>query len=387
MKLNAWLLSSLAAVTAVSVVAQTPNPAPPPAVPPPAVAPEPVAEAPAATPAKPAKAKPEKKAKTKKHPKTTAAKPAPAKASSVIVLNPPASAVVKCDVLDVRGQGSFAGEIIGHVKKGDTVTVLEEITLGHVKGHEPAQWSKIAMPTNISVWVSAEFINPDSKAVRVKKVNLRGGPGENYSVIGGLEKGAVIDEIERKSGWIKIAASTNAFAFVASEFLEPQKGEAPPPEAAAPPSPPPTPAPVAQPPPPPPVVVNVPPPAPAPAPAAGLSAPAPTPTSQADQEQAAAHPPAPAPTPSVASPAPAPAPTAAGDETPRTITREGIVRHALNIQSPTAFALHDVKTGIVIDFLQPPPKSKFQTLTGKHVIVTGTEYLDHPVAARSDFAG
>jgi hypothetical protein len=108
--------------------------------PPPAAAAAPVA-APAAPAVAPA-AKPAQEHKAKaKHIKAPTVK-------SSVVLNPPATATVKCDVLDVRGQGSFAGEVITHVKKGESVTVLEEISLGHVPPNEPGQWSRIVLPTN-----------------------------------------------------------------------------------------------------------------------------------------------------------------------------------------------------------------------------------------------
>ena len=81
--------------------------------------------------------------------------------------------------------------MLGHLQNGDTVTVLEEITLAISPSGEPAKWYRIAMPPNIPVWVRADFIDPATKAVKARRVNLRGGPGENYSVVGRLEKGAM----------------------------------------------------------------------------------------------------------------------------------------------------------------------------------------------------
>jgi len=392
MKLNALLLSALMAATAGPVLAQAPNPTAPPPVPPPPVSAEP---APTPAPA-PSTETPAKKPAHKHKPKAKAkhaAEESGAKTNNVIVLNPPVTATVKCNVLDVRGQPSFVGEVIGHVKKGDSVTVVEEITHAHAHGGEPKQWSKIMIPTNVSVWVSGQFVNSESKEVRVKKVNLRGGPGENFSVVGGLEKGAVITEIERKSGWIKIEPPTNAFAYVASEYLEaggpaPAVASAPPPQ-----PPPPAPVVVTVPSPSTPVVVNIPPPSPPPSPvvvntpqppaATGLAAPAPTAASQADQENAAAHP---APPPPAPAPIPAPAPTAGpgptaipggpDEQSPRVVTREGFVHRSYNIQAPTGYELHDIKTGELIEYLEAPPGSKLKGFVGSRVRITGSEYLD-----------
>jgi uncharacterized protein YgiM (DUF1202 family) len=383
MKLTTWLLSALAPLTAVSVLAQASNSVPSVMTPPPPAA----AAAPVAAPAAPAvapAAKPAQEHKAKaKHIKAPTVK-------SSVVLNPPATATVKCDVLDVRGQGSFAGEVITHVKKGESVTVLEEISLGHVPPNEPGQWSRIVLPTNALVWVDADFIDPETKAVRVKKLNVRGGPGENYSVVARLDKGTVVKEIRKKEGWLEIEAPTNAVAFVASEYLDKQAAAtpalvasaappsgAPPPVAAAPAPPPAVPTPV---------VVNVPTET-APAPAKpvetappGPVAPAPTAVSQADQELAALR--RATAEPLVAPTVPAPVPTAkqpesAKQEPPRTVTREGFVHRALNIQAPAGYELHDIKTGELIEYLQPAPgQKKFKIFVGTRVRITGSEFLD-----------
>src|SRR5208282_4530883 len=106
----------LAPLTAVSVLAQASNSVPPDTNPPPPAASAAPAVEPAAEPA--AEPAPEPKAKVK-HTK-------PPTVKSRVVLDPPVAAIVKCDVLDVRGQGSFDGEIITYLKKGESVTVLEE---------------------------------------------------------------------------------------------------------------------------------------------------------------------------------------------------------------------------------------------------------------------
>jgi hypothetical protein len=378
MKLTSWLLFALAPLTAVSVLAQASNPVPP------------VVETPAPAAAAEPAAKPAKKARAKaKHKKAQ-----PAATNNVTVFNPPISATVKCNVLDVRGQDSFVGEVITHLKKGESATVLEEITRGHVQPGEPGQWSRIVMPTNATVWVDADFIDPESKAVRVKKVNVRGGPGENYSVVARLDKGTVVKDISKKAGWLEIEPPTNAFAFVASKYLDKQAAETPAPAVveAPPPAAAPAPAPVAA----APVVVTVPtetappaaaqPAAPAqptetaPAAPAGPVAPAPTPSSQAEQEQAALHR-ATAPEPAAAA-APAPAPAATQPEMvktegPRIVTREGFVHRAFNIQAPAGYELHDIKTGELIEYLQPAPdQKKFKIYVGTRVRITGAEFLD-----------
>jgi uncharacterized protein YgiM (DUF1202 family) len=129
-------------------------------------------------------------------------------------------AVVRENNLNVRGQPSFAGEIITRLKKGEEVTILEEITLEKTKPGEPSKWAKIRMPANTPVWVSSLFIDPIDKRVLTKRLNVRAGPSENYSVVGRLEQGAVVKEISTKGDWLEIELPGNAYAFVAADRLD-----------------------------------------------------------------------------------------------------------------------------------------------------------------------
>ena len=140
MKTNRWILSALAALGAVSVMAQTNTPAPTPTAPAPAAAATVDAPAPTASeaPAKPVRPK--------------------ARKMKMTPIDPPEAAVVNEDVLNVRGQPNFTGEVITHLKKGDIVTVDQEITLTSHEKAEPAKWARIGLPANITVWVDAQFV-------------------------------------------------------------------------------------------------------------------------------------------------------------------------------------------------------------------------------------
>jgi hypothetical protein len=341
MKLNVWIVSALAPLTAVMLLAQDSSPTPAPGAP---------APAPETAPA--------------------AAKKKPSRIRKKVVLNPPAAATVNKNNVNVRGQASFRGEVLGHLQKGGTVAVLEQITLNRAAANdEPAEWARIAMPSDIPVWVKDDYVDAASKTVKARRVHLRGGPGENYSVVGLLEKGAAIKEIKREKGWVAVEAPTNAYAFVAAEFLDMQ----PPP---APVVTPPAPAPA-------PPVVNVATPEPPVAatnePAVVAPAPAPEPVvapapAQTDQElealrHAIAAAPAPVSPPSESAATNEPAP-------PRIVTREGFVRRAFNIQASSDFELHDIQSGTLIDYLEPQPGQNFKIFVGTRVTVTGPEGMD-----------
>ncbi|MGO8696384.1 MAG: SH3 domain-containing protein [Limisphaerales bacterium] len=294
-----------------------------------------------------------------------------------VPLDPPASAVVKSDAVNVRTQPGFGGEVLGHLKKGETVVVQAEITLVHAPKGEPAGWSEIALPADLPVWVDGRFIDSESHTVKARRINLRGGPGENFAIVGRLNKGATVTEIRKRNDWMAIQAPSNAYAYVAAGFLEIQTVSAPPPQP----------------------VVNVPP-VSAPAPVASTPAPivpppttsepapvAPPPTTS--EPASAAPPPAPMPAPSPASQGDVDKELAAlrqaeateipADAPPRIITREGYVHRVYNVQAPSEYELHDIRTDTLIEFLQAPPASdvKLRTFVGTRVSVTGPEFVDH----------
>ena len=349
MKTNYWLI--LGAMLTSSAIAQN-NTNTLPAIPAPVTSPA------AETAAAPATVKPAAPAAAPvKHKKHVAA---PAKAVTLkeaTVSLTPGQAEVTVSNLVVRGQAGLKGETVSHLSKGDAVTVLDQINLDKHTAGEPAQWVKIALPSTVHVWVNAKFVDAASKAVSAKKLNLRAGPGENYSVVGVIEKGTPVSELETKGDWIKIDAPTNAYAFVAAMYLK-QEATAPAIAATAPVEP-----------------------APAPAPA-----PAPTPTPVPEAQPIVTTPapvpaPTPAPAPEVTAPAPAPAPEAATENTnapaaPRIVSHEGVIRHVGSIIAPTEYELYNSSTDKNIDYLYPALGTlDLSQYSNMRVVITGEEGL------------
>jgi SH3-like domain-containing protein len=211
MKMNCWL--TLGVMIAMSAVAQNnTNTLPPIPAPSPVVAPAPSTPAPAVAPA-------QKAVPVKHKRKAAVAKPISEPAVTLV----PGPAEVGANI-NARGQAGLKGEVVSHLKKGETVTILDQINLDKHKANEPAQWAKIALPSSTHVWVNSKFIDAASKTVSAKKLNMRGGPGENYSVLGVIERGTAVNEITTKGDWIQIDPPGNSYAFVAAMYL---KQEAP----------------------------------------------------------------------------------------------------------------------------------------------------------------
>jgi hypothetical protein len=323
------------------------------------------------------------------------------------------TAVVRENHVNVRGQASLIGEVITQLQKGEQVTILEEISVPNpnpnpkskakAKANESAKWARIRMPANTPVWLFAPFVDSTNKTVKVPRLNLRAGPGENYSVVGRLERGDTFKDIRTLDQWMEIETPVNAYAFVATEFLTKTSTNAPP----APANPEKTvpapviaaipaktePEPIVTPAAPPPLVVtNVPierPPLPGAEPAANpvkteivRAAPAPAPAVVTNTPAL--------PVPAVELPpltvtsstnVPAPVttpPTVVAQPLPkRIVRREGIVRSTRSIQAPTYFELVHPVTGKVINYLHTDdPALGLKSFKGQKILVAGEEGID-----------
>ena len=329
---------------------QATNPPPPAAIETPGAAPaltnaaQPTAATTNTSAAKAAK----KKAPKKKSSGTAAAKKGGAGAELKSVPLVAGPALVIASNVNVRGQAGLKGEVLGRVTKGQPVTVLSEVTLKKSGPEEPSAWAKILLPTNIHVWVSAAHIEVTNKTVSARKLNVRGGPGENYSVLGLLKRGDTIKELNTKGEWLEIEPPSDAFAFVAAQYLKQEPPGAAP---TAPTEPAPAPTTVAEAPP-----VTT---APTEAPAAPAPTEAPATTN--------------APIPEATAPADAP------EEPPpkRIVQREGIVRGTMSIQAPTRFELVSPDNSRPIDYLYTTSRDlDLSRYKGMRIIVTGEEALD-----------
>ncbi|MBA4148382.1 MAG: SH3 domain-containing protein [Verrucomicrobia bacterium] len=284
-------------------------------------------------------------------------------ATSEVTYSPIASGMVKDANVNVRGRPSFLGEVLVKLQKGDTVTILEEITRTKPAKGEPTNWFRISLPANTPVWVFSDYVDSQSKTVKANRLNFRGGAGENYSILGRLNKGATVTILTTRGNWTQIEAPAAAFAFVAADLIETQTAPEP------------TPAPAPEPPPAPEIVA-----VPAepiiadPEPALAIDEPVPVIIAE------------PAP-PVIVSPPPAPEEVLVK----RVVTREGIVRRARNIQSPTYFELESIDSGKMINYLHSPetmkvvedgkpmqavPDLDLVPYVGRRVMVTGEEFMD-----------
>jgi len=300
---------------------------------------------------------PAKKAAKKK---AVAKKKASAPRPVTVPLNP-GPATCEANNVNVRGQAKLNSEVVGKLMKGQPVTVLEEVQLKNSGPDEPSAWAKILLPTNTLVWINTTFVNSATKTVRAKKLNVRSGPGENYSILGSLKEGDTIKELSMQNDWVQVEPPADAYAFVAAQFLK--QGEAPivaanttatTPEAT-----PPTTTTVTEPP------ITTTPTEPTPA-----TTPPPTTPTPATE---------PAPVTTEPSTTTTNATPVEDNEPPpkRIVQREGIVRGTFSIQAPTKFELISPDNHKTINYLfSDSPDLDLSRYKGLRIIITGEEGLD-----------
>ena len=129
-------------------------------------------------------------------------------------------AAVKQARTNARGAASITSEVVIQLEKGEVVTVLEEIIVKQAKAGEPTKWLRIQLPADTLVWIHAGFIDAQTKTVIPGKLNVRAGPGEHFSVLCRLDKGAVVKPVRTVGEWMEIEAPATASVYVAAELLD-----------------------------------------------------------------------------------------------------------------------------------------------------------------------
>jgi len=325
------------------------NPPPPPPLDAPLILPETKVNKPVA--------KPPAKKSSASAAKKPAVKPAAKKVASELKSTPLVAgpSVVVANHVNVRTRAGMSGEVLTKLTNGEPVTVLEEINLKRSGPEVPSAWAKIALPSSAHAWVKSSYIDA-AKTVVPKKLNLRGGPGEEYGVVGQLMHGDAVTEIETKGEWTRIAPPAGSYAFVAAQYLSQDPAAL-------------TAAGLTS-----PIVASTTPPTAAtvtetPTVAATTTETPATPASSEiiSNELAAAMS-------STVTLAPVP------DDLPpppRIIQHEGIVRGNTSIQSPTKFELVSPENHHLINYLYTASTNlDLSRYKGLHIIVTGEEGLD-----------
>ncbi|MBT3842422.1 MAG: hypothetical protein HOF61_09605 [Verrucomicrobia bacterium] len=133
-------------------------------------------------------------------------------------VTPTEAGIVSGERVNIRARASLIGERVAQLRKGDKVTVLAKVTVAPPRKGEPTDWLKIAMPAAGQTWVHLSFVKEGK--VTAKKLNVRAGGSERFSIVGRLAKGDAVKEKRTAGDWIEIEHPAGSHAYVAAKFIE-----------------------------------------------------------------------------------------------------------------------------------------------------------------------
>ncbi len=361
----------------------------------------------------------------------------PATAQLKLPAQPPSIGlgVVTGTRVSARGKATVHSQLVFRFGQNEPVNILEEITLAVPKAGEPRKWYRVQVPQDAGLWVHHQFLqnqrivniagsdgNPSPHtfaSVKANRLNVRGGAGEIFPILGRLPQGTDVALTGAQKGkWLEIFAPSNCSVFVASQYvkrahgsvanitgvqpvpgIQPQPGIIQPlqPGTIAPvqpgaqpvvPAQPGTVAPVqpgATPAVPPETTVTIDPNtfgnpnggttpggvAVVPKPAKPITPTVPKPTAPTEPVKVAkANPNLPPPSKPVVDKNGAPI---------RIVTREGIVHRTLSLSAPSRYVLEHLESGKTINFLitqHPALEKEMEKLLGRRILVSGQEAMD-----------
>ena len=132
------------------------------------------------------------------------------------------TATVNADVLNVRSGKGTDTSIVGTIRNGETVTVLD---------NSDATWVKIKTSSGLEGYVHRDYLNFGSNAgggsstvkyaqVTADVLNVRSGMGTEYSKIGSVSYGEIVEVLDdSNAGWAKIKTSSGLEGYVSKDYL------------------------------------------------------------------------------------------------------------------------------------------------------------------------
>ena len=132
------------------------------------------------------------------------------------------TAMVNADVLNVRSGKGTDTSIVGTIRNGETVTVLDD---------SDATWVKIKTSSGLEGYVHRDYLNFGSNTgggsstakyaqVTADVLNVRSGMGTEYSKIGSVSYGEIVEVLDdSNAGWAKIKTSSGLEGYVSKDYL------------------------------------------------------------------------------------------------------------------------------------------------------------------------
>lgn len=124
----------------------------------------------------------------------------------------PFLAEVTADDVHIRAGQSENFESLQKVSKKDELIVLDK----------SYSWYKIELPPQSKSYVAEEFVlkaQGNKGIITANRLNIRGGPGSRYTVLGQLTEGEEVEILGQEDGWFQIRPVKNMYGWVNDAFL------------------------------------------------------------------------------------------------------------------------------------------------------------------------
>jgi len=143
--------------------------------------------------------------------------------------------------VSARGKATIFSALVFQFNKNEPVNIVEEINIANPKAGEPRKWLRVQVPADAGVWVHADFLGAPFKKnardangqpvmftyakVKANLLNVRGGAGEHFPILGKLAAGSTVQISGRRNEkWVELYAPANATVYVASQFVTRKPG-------------------------------------------------------------------------------------------------------------------------------------------------------------------
>ena len=136
------------------------------------------------------------------------------------------SGVVKADYLNVRKSRSTRSSVIGVLKGGSTVNLLEKngswykVKVGGKTGWISASYVKATAKSSSTSKTTSSSSNLGKCTVTANYLNVRSGAGKNYSLVCVLTKGKSVTALVKKDSWVKVKLSNNKTGWVMGTYVK-----------------------------------------------------------------------------------------------------------------------------------------------------------------------
>lgn len=110
--------------------------------------------------------------------------------------------------VNLRAKPDLQTEVVGQANRGDLLTVKSMTE----------EWVEVVPPQSIEFWVHRDFV--EAGEVASPRLNVRAGPGINYSVVATLERGTRVHQRGEFVEWLSIEPPSSASIWITRELVE-----------------------------------------------------------------------------------------------------------------------------------------------------------------------